>query len=372
MPKIKVLQLGSPSGLYGAERWILALIKNLNPEKIESWVGAIKDEPGLQVLLCQEAKKFGFRTHILESYGKLNFSTVGILRKHIQQNDIDILHTHGYKTDLIGLCAVKGTKCKIVSTPHGWTKHPDFKLRCYEILDRLIFPFFDAVVPLSDGIYQPLQSIPGLKKRLHLISNGVDTQEIESAKKISNEISAWKEEGAFIIGYIGRLTPGKGLDVLLNAFASHAEPHWRIAIVGEGEQEAELKTLAERLNINNSVKFFGFRHDRISFLKGFDVFVLPSESEGIPRCLMEAMAAGVPVVASDIPGCCYLVDDKKTGLLFPVNNERALAEAIKKMTFNDSLREALSRRAQELIFSDFSALNMAQGYETLFAGMIET
>ena len=143
----------------------------------------------------------------------------------------------------------------------------------------------------------------------------MDTKEIESVKKIANEISDWKAEGAFLIGYIGRLTPGKGLEVLLNAFSSLAEPHCRIAIVGEGEQEAELKALTERLNINNSVKFFGFRHDRLAFLKGFDLFVLPSEAEGIPQCLMEAMAAGVPVVASDIPGCCYLVDDKKTGFI---------------------------------------------------------
>ena len=120
MSKIKVLQLGSPSGLYGAERWILALIKNLDPEKIESWVGTIRDVPNQEVLFCQEAKEQGFSTHIFESYGKLNFSAVFLLKNLIRRQSIDILHTHGYKTDLIGLLAVQGTKFRELGLMEEW------------------------------------------------------------------------------------------------------------------------------------------------------------------------------------------------------------------------------------------------------------
>lgn len=372
MKKIRVLQLGSPSGLYGAERWILALIKNLNPERIEVWVGSIKDEPEQEVPLCQEAERLGFYSQIFESYGKFNFSAVIRLKKFILQQKIDILHTHGYKTDLIGLIGIQGTACKVVSTPHGWTNQPDFKLRCYEIIDRLIFPFFDAVVPLSEGIYTQLKRLPGLKKKLHLIQNGVDTQEIESAKRVFSEISEWRAEGAFVIGYIGRLTSGKGLDVLLQAVADYGEPHWRVAIVGQGEQERKLKSMIRRLNIYNSIKFFGFRADRLSFLKGFDVFVLPSRSEGIPRSLMEAMVAGVPVVASDIPGCRNLVEHEKTGMLFQTDNAKLLADAIVKIATNPLLKNNLSLNAHRFIYSQYSASKMGREYTMLYSNLMYT
>ena len=155
--KIRVLQLGSPTGLYGAERWILALIKHLDPEKVESIVAVIKDDPTLDAPLCREARKLGFRSHSIDAHGKVNFSAVKLLRKFIRENNIHVLHSHGYKTDLIGLVATRGTGCKIISTPHGWSQQADFKLRCYEFIDRLSFPLMDAVVPLSEKVYEGLR-----------------------------------------------------------------------------------------------------------------------------------------------------------------------------------------------------------------------
>ena len=87
------MQLGSPTGLYGAERWILALIKHLDPEKVESIVAAIKEQPGLGVPLCREAQKLGFRSHVIEAIGRVNLSAVQQLRRYILENRIQVLHT---------------------------------------------------------------------------------------------------------------------------------------------------------------------------------------------------------------------------------------------------------------------------------------
>lgn len=368
--RIKVLQFGSPEELYGAERWILTLIKYLDASKFESCVVSIRDEPSLKALLCVEAEKLGFLTKIFNCYGKLSISAVRQLRRFILENDINIIHTHHYKTDIIGLLATIGISCKIISTPHGWTKQPNLKLWIYEIFDRLFFPFFDAVAPLSEGIYVPLSRIPGLNKKLHLIRNGVDTGEIEGTDHIADEIMSLKANGAFVIGYIGRLIPGKGIDVLLKAVAEYAEPQWQVVIIGEGEQYSELKLMVEALKIEEKVGFYGFRPDRLSFLKGFDVFVLPSRSEGTPRCLMEAMLAGIPVVASNIPGCRNLVDGKTTGLLFESDSHQELASAIKKISSDIGLRECLRLNGKEFIHSNFSSARMAQEYECLFLNML--
>lgn len=364
--RVRVLQLGSPIGLYGAERWILALLRHLDRQKVEMWVGSIKDGPDVDAPLCREAGRMGFPVCVFEDSGKVPWLAVQMMRDFIREHDIQILHTHGYKTDMAGWFAVRGTGCRIITTPHGWTERPDIKLWCYEMLDRMLLPFLDAVVPLSDELHRQLRMIPGIKGKLHLVRNGVDISEIDAVHGTSPEMAAWKTDGAFIIGYIGRLIPGKGLDALIHAVVRHGGDDWRVALIGEGEQAAELRDLARSMGIKEKVAFFGYREDRLEFLKGFDLFVLPSRSEGVPRCLMEAMAARVPVVASDIPGCRYLVEHGRTGLLFPADDPARLAEAIGRVSREPSLGTSLAGAAREFLEEKFSAQRMAREYESLY------
>ncbi|WP_224957138.1 glycosyltransferase [Geomonas subterranea] len=368
--RITVLQLGSPSGLYGAERWILALVRSLPPDRFDVWVGAVKDHPRDPVPLCEQAHSLGFKTVVFESRGRFSPSSLGQVRRFMQRNRIDIVHTHGYKTDLIGVIASLGTGCRVVSTPHGWTSDPDLKLRLYETLDRVIFPFCDAVAPLSEAMSRDLGRIPGVGRKLHLIENGVDLQEVEAVDRVEESMTRWKEEGSLIAGYIGRLIHGKGLETLFSALAGEGMGKWRLALVGDGPQREEFVTLAGRLGLGERVRFFGFRPDRLSFLRGFDTFVLPSESEGIPRCVMEAMAARVPVVASDIPGCRYLVEHGRTGLLFRTNDAAQLAHALQSLAADPELARRLGVAGYHHVTESFSGARMALQYGRLYEELV--
>lgn len=427
--KISVLQLGSPMGLYGAERWILALVKHLDPNKVESIVSVIKDSPSLDAPLCREAQKLGIKTHVFEGYGKINFSVIKQIRDYIKKNNIQIIHSHFYKTDIIALFASIGTGCRTITTPHGWSTNAGIKLWCYEFIDRCIFPFFNAVVPLSNDLYDSIgpihrfsyaiiskisktirtmsgtlnqrlndsmnlmnqrtpkstnQRIPeSTNKRInesnkstiqrnhdsaniHLIKNGVDISEIDSVTEITPKLQEWKNEDVFIIGYVGQIIPRKGLDTLLRAVAKFENIKWKVAIVGEGEERARLEKLAKELKIDDSIHFFGFRADRLLFIKGFNVFALPSRLEGIPRCLMEAMAAGTPIIASDIPGCTDLIDNGKTGLLFNCDDADMLAAQITKLAKNRQQGDLLSKNARDFVIKHYSAERMAREYEMLY------
>ncbi len=370
MSALRVLQLGSPTALYGAERWILALIRHLEPTEVESVVAVIRDDPGLEAELCGRAQELGFRTHIIEAPGRVNWAAVSGLRKFILENAINVLHTHGYKTDIIGLLATRRTPCRLVSTPHGWSVKAGAALALYETLDRAIFPLFDAVAPLSEKIFTDLERWPGLRRKLHLIPNGVDIAEIDAIAAIAPELQQWRNAGSFVVGYIGQLIARKGLDVLLDAFARLEVPNKRLAIIGEGDQRQELEARADALGIREQTKFFGFRPDRLAFLKGFDVFALPSRLEGIPRCLMESMAAHVPVVASDIPGCTDLVAHDDTGLLFPLDDAGALAGRLQDCA-NRDVRARLARRGRELVLANYSAAAMASRYRQLYLGLFD-
>ncbi|CDI03962.1 putative Glycosyl transferase group 1 [Candidatus Competibacter denitrificans Run_A_D11] len=365
MNSIRVMQLGSPTGLYGAERWILALIRHLDSTKVESIVSVIRDAPDLTAPLCTKAQELGFRTHIFEAYGRLNCSAIKQLRQFILSEEIQILHTHGYKTDIIGLLATLRTSCRVVSTPHGWSLHAGIKLKAYEALDRAVFPFFNAVAPLSDTIFNDLSKLPYLRSKLYLIRNSVDLSEIDAINSIPDQILSWKNDGYFIIGYIGQLITGKGLDILLEAFSKLVIPKKKLILLGGGAQRQDLEEIVSSLEIQNEVAFLGFRDDRLNFLKGFDIFVLPSRSEGIPRCLMEAMAAQVTVIASDIPGCTDLIKHEQTGLLFEVDNVESLLNRLNQCT-NIYERIKLSQGGRDFITSNFSAHSMAYQYQKLY------
>jgi len=366
---IRVLHVGSPTGLYGAERWILALTKHL-PSRVESWVAVIKDSPELDAPLCQEAARLGLRTRVFTSYGKLSLSAIGQVRSFIRENSIDIAHTHGYKTDLIGRLAVRATPCKTVVTPHGWSVNAGAALGLYEALDRIVFLFVDAVVPLSAELHRGLARLPGLRRRLRLIENGVDLSDVDAASEVSPAVQRWRRDGTLILGYIGQLITRKRIDTLIRAFRELPRDRKHLCIVGDGPQRAELERLSSELEVSEQVTFFGFREDRLQLLRGFDVFVLPSELEGIPRCLMEAMSAGVAVIASDIPGCRDVVEDGATGLLFTPGNAAELTRKIAMLADNAPLRTSLALAGCKRIRNTHSAEAMAGRYLALYEELV--
>lgn len=230
-----------------------------------------------------------------------------------------------------------------------------------------MFCHLHAVAPLSQDLFDDLATRPCLRGKLHLIPNGVDLSDVRSAVAIAPEISAWKAEGRFVFGYIGQLIKRKGLDVLLQALAGCSEENWRLALVGEGNERVALEAQAGALGIGERVRFFGFREDRMAFLKGFDAFVLPSRLEGVPRCLMESMAAGVATIASDIPGCRDLINQGEAGLLFVPDSIADLRGALLQIVRDETLRSRLAVAGQRTIEENWSAEIMADRYEALYA-----
>lgn len=368
--KIRVLQLGSPTGLYGAERWILALIRHLDKSQVDSIVGVVLDDPELNPPLIRHARELGFDTHMIEATGRFNWKAVTELRKYLVDRRVDVLHTHFYKTDLIGVFAARGTGCHLVTTPHGWSVDAGLALKAYEVIDRVALRWFDAVVPLSEDLYAGLRGTMG--SRLKMIPNGVDIDEIDSVTGLAPEAQAWRERGEFVVGYIGQLIARKSLEVLLRAFAAlrlQGERPTRLVIVGDGDQRAILEALSHSLGIAERVSFLGYRTDRLEILRGFDVFVLPSRLEGVPRCLMEAMAARIPVVASDIPGSRDLITPGKTGLLFSLGNVAALTTMLGEAA-KEPLRSRLATAGREHVLLNYSAAAMARRYTEIYRALV--
>jgi glycosyltransferase involved in cell wall biosynthesis len=370
---VRVLQLGSPAGMFGAERWIMALAKHLPRDQVETVVGVIQDEPdGPEPPLCMHARSLGFETLTIRAPGKLSVAAVGLMRRAIADLRLDVLHTHFYKPTILGALAVRGTRCKLLATPHGWNTDAGFKLQAYEWLERLAFSRADVVAPLSKDLEQGLQTLPWLKGKVRLITNGVDLSEVTGSDARAQEVVEAKARGSFVVGYIGQLIARKRVDTLIDAFARMQNPSAKLFVVGDGDQRAVLESHASRLGVASQVYFMGFREDRLDFLRGFDVLVLPSTLEGIPRCLMESMAAGVPIIGTRIPGIVDLIAEHQTGLAFDVGDAESLAQCLQHLAADAVLADRLAESARLRVMESFSATSMATQYASLFREMSGT
>jgi glycosyltransferase involved in cell wall biosynthesis len=238
-------------------------------------------------------------------------------------------------------------------------------------MDRMIFPWLDAVVPLSPELYAGLEKKFFVKKKLTFIQNGVDITEIQACKNVHPQLIQWKEQGFFILGYIGQLIHRKGLDVLFNALSMlDKNLPWKLALVGDGPLRPFLETLAKDLEISENIMFFGFQGHRLEFLNGFDVFVLPSRLEGIPRCLMEALAAQKPVICSDIPGSAELIKDKKTGYIFKSEDSKHLLQKIVSVSTHHPEAKKMASTGKQKVCNKYSAGRMALAYERLYTQVL--
>ncbi len=367
---IRVLQLGSPNGLFGAERWILALIRHLPKERVETLVGVVMDDPRVvRAPLIDHAARLGFECAPIEAHGRLSTAAIGALRRLVVERRIDVLHTHFYKTTLLGALAVRGTACRLLATPHGWSVDAGLKLQAYEWAERLAFGRADAVAPLSAELERGLARLPWLRDRLTLIPNGVDLSEVTDSDHVADEVRAVRAQGAFVVGYVGQLIGRKRVDTLIDAFAALPLPRKHLFVVGDGEERAALERRGADAGIRGHVTFTGFREDRLSLLRGFDAIVLPSLLEGIPRCLMEAMAAGVAMVATNIDGTRELVLHDRTGLVFPPGDASVLAGHLGSLANDPARRARLVEAARQRVNTHFSAAKMADRYLDLFQAL---
>ncbi|WP_445426521.1 glycosyltransferase [Alishewanella sp. HL-SH06] len=363
---LRVLQFITPSGFYGAERWVLALANNLPDNAMICDLVVTQEGPKQDLSVAELYPEQAGKVHYIATRGRFDFTAVQKLVNIIKSRQIEVIHTHGYKSDIIGVLAARKAGIKIVATPHGFSNNVGWKLRIFIRLGLFALKFADKVAPLSQQLMADLKGYGIKERQLHFIENGVDLTELAPYRKTLALNTAQKP--GLRLGYIGQLIPRKGLADLLQAFNLlwQKYPSSTLTLIGEGSQRAELEALATSLPCKAAISFLGFRGDRIALLANFDAFSLTSSLEGIPRCLMEAMAVGVPIVAYDIPGVDQLIEQDKTGLLAPLDNWQQLAVQLNRLAADPHLQYQLSTAARTLVDQRFSAARMALEYKQLF------
>ena len=361
---IHVAHLIGSTGLYGAERWILAQMGYLDAQKIRASIVNLVDRRGESSAITLEARKRGHAAVDLYTGGRFNPMAAWRLAELVRRGGWDLVHSHGYKSDLLGLVAAKLSGVRILSTPHGWSKEADKKLRCYQALGTIALRSMDRVCPLSPGLHDVLREMGVKSAHITMIRNGVDISEIDDAANFG------KDNGKKRIGFIGMLIESKGVEDLVDAFLLLRRSDCELFLIGEGPCRDSVLRRFSSIRKESIIHCPGYVSNRLEYLKSFDLLVLPSWSEGIPRCVMEAHAARIPVVGTDVEGIRNLVKHEHNGLLVPPRNPSLLAKAIERMLDCPELGAKFARQGRKMIESQFSAARMSKEYESLYSALV--
>lgn len=371
MKKINVLQFICPTGFYGAERWVLALANNLDPELARCDLAVTEESPTQNLEIVAQYPDVEGQAFKIPMRSRFDLAGINKLCDLIKEREIDIIHTHGYKSDILGLIAAKRCGIPCINTPHGFGEPSSLKLKVFIRIGQFCLRFFNRTVPLSRQLYDECLYFGVPETKLQYIQNGVDLKEVETYRLTkSNIIKAPDEER--VIGFIGQMIPRKKVDHILEIFDRLVEkhPNVRLELLGDGESRPALEAQAANLKSKDKIHFMGFRNDRLERLKNFDLFVMSSSDEGIPRCLMEAMAMETPVTAYNIKGIDQLLEHEKTGLLATYGDKETLLSYWEKALYDQEYAQSLARNGREFVLENFSAGRMAREYMDIFQELV--
>ena len=370
----KTLQLLDSAGLYGAENVVLNLSAVLKETKFENHIGCFHYMGKSKPEVGKRAEETGITTVYFSMSGKLDFGCIKNIAKYCQQNNISLIHSHGYKTS--GICLLLRL---LYGIPYVITSHMMFpnltRMIVYSYIEKVCMLFAEKVIGVSEEIVLNLNKGLVPKKKLLVIDNGIDTEATFNIKDY-NEKQLRRElglrEDSILVGSLGRLTEQKDYGTLILSAVEVLKKtnNCEFFIAGEGLLKDALLQLVREHGVDDSFHFVGYREDIGSLLKLMDIFVLSSLSEGLPMAMLEAMAAGLPIVVTRVGGIPQVVINNQNGQLVDKDNPQQLAEALLALVKSKEKRSLTGNNARKTILAKYSMHQMTQKHIELYNSII--
>ena len=362
------MHLIDTGGPGGAETLFATLAQRLGSPATRS-LAIVPREDWLSARL----RALGIAPLVLPAKGSLHFGYLRTLVSTVRRDRVRLIHTHLLGSAVYGALAGMITRTPVLAVLHGPTDLR--KLGRLAGLKRwLLKNGCAAVVAVSTSTQQALQDLDIGPERVTLIRNGVDTDRFSPGPATELRTELGLSATQLLIGAVGNIRAPKAYDVLLNAAALVLKrvPDCHFAIVGEGSTGAmqPLLDLRASLGITERCHLLGFRDGNAALYRNFDVFVSSSRTEGLSLAFLEAMATGLPIVATRSGGPQEVLVSGDNGVLVPVEDAPALAAALLDVLSSPGQRSALGARARECVVSNFSQEAMIQRYEALYAQLL--
>ena len=337
--------LGYNGFLHGAGKYYLNTIPFFDKSSFNIILCVLRSRDNL----TSQFEEKGIKVHHL-GRNKLDLLTILDVIKLIKKDKINLIHCHGYGSANFGRLAKIFTHTPVVVHAHD----DDSNYPLYQRLsDYILKGFTDKGIAVSEAVKKASivkRKIP--REKMIVLHNGIifDEFKIPNNIEIKEERKKWKlDEDTNVIGTIAKLRKEKGLEYLIKAVPRvlSAIPNSSFFIVGDGSLRNSLENLAKQLGIMKNITFTGFIENVSTILSIFDLKVLPSLTEGFGLVIVEAMAMGKPIIATDVGGVKEILTDGETGLLIPPKNPEVLADKIIYLLKNQEAAKKLGIKAKQ-------------------------
>ena len=367
--KIKILHVIQTLETGGLENGVVNICNKIDKKKFIIDILCLRGKGELVNRIVNNAASVYYRENLKGSMIKYIYNAYSLckLKKY------DIIHSHGWGTLIPSFIAGRLTGAKVINGEHGTIYDDTLRRR---LLQRLIFSMVDLNLTVSEDLKRELMNrfrIGG--DNIKPIINGVDLKKFhpssKSRKKIREELSLKKEN--FLIGSVGRLVGVKDYPSIIKAFNDIIKYYndARLILVGEGDERKKIENLIETYNLKNEIKLLGRRDNINEILNAMDLFILSSKSEGLSNTILEAMACGKTVIATNVGGNPEIISDKKTGLLYDVGDVKKLSEICRELIFDKKQLTTYSDNALKHIQNELSVEKMIKNYEKTYVTLVD-
>lgn len=369
--RVPVLYFTNSTLWGGVEGHICGLLQNLSREMFRAH------------LVCDPTIFERFRTAVpsdvevtaLQLSSPADVASAMRLARLIRQERFQIVHSHMFWSSLFASPIARACGVPIVmETLHGteaWRKG----WKAGNTIDRTINQFVTKHIAVCESDARFLaekKHVPSSK--IEVIHNGIDVQRILGSRDVRPAIrhAVGAADSDCVLITVARFHKGKGHRVLLEAMRELAvkHPQGKLVLLGEGEEQAAMRSLCTNLGIAEKVRFAGFQPNVSEWLSAADINVLPTFYEGLPLTILEAMAAGLPTVASNVGGIPEAIEDGVSGLLVPAGDARKLAEAISSLIGDAEARVRIGTAARQGVLRHFTIERQVRATEKLYTGLL--
>jgi glycosyltransferase involved in cell wall biosynthesis len=371
---IRVLDLRDTYEIGGPGKTILETYRFIDRSRFELHLAIfLTPREGTDTPFLVEARKYGIPVHYIHGANQYDPRLIARTAALVQSLDIDLVHAHEVKSDVITWLAARLHRVPIMTTMHGWIGNT-LKQRALIRLDKWLVRRFDMVLAVSGRIQQDLLGSGVPAERIRLVHNAIVMDRYERTGKTGMLAAlVGRMVPGPVLTCVGRLSAEKGHADFIDALGIVAERGHRVfaVLAGEGVERGRLETRIAALGLTDSVFLPGYVEQPRQVLEETDLLVLPSHTEGLPNVALEALAMAVPVLATRVGGTPEVIEDGVTGRLIPARNPAAMAAAIEDFLAHRDTWKGMALRGHASLEARFDFRVRTRAVEALYTEVVE-
>jgi glycosyltransferase involved in cell wall biosynthesis len=369
--QINILHLRASNFYGGPERQLHLHARLARGQGFRVAVGSFT-EKGREPEFLGVMAKDGIETHCFEVKNAYDPKAIRMVKRHLARAGTDILCTHDYRSQVIGFFATRGTRVKWVAFSRGATNE-NLKVRMYQEIEALVVRFADHIVAVSGAQRNRLLRMRVPAGKISVAHNCIDIPMLKRVEPVNLRRRYSLPDDSIVCVSAGRFSSEKGQAYLVAAAERvlQTDARLRFLLFGDGPDLAEVRAMVAEKKLDSLVVCPGFERNMLGCIRGADILVNPSLSEGLPNVVLEGMALGIPIVATAVGGVPELIRQYENGILVPPMDAEALADAILEFLGNPAWRAGFVQAALETVKSSFSfdsQMKILAGVYQLMAG----